>query len=54
MPTIPVYLDDATYFKVVMEAEKVGWKAGKFVAEVVRTYIRALEEGEIGNARTEV
>ena len=54
MPTIPVYLDERTYFRVVTEAEKVGWKAGKFVAEVVKTYIRALEDGEMRNAREEI
>ena len=54
MPTVPVYLDDATYFKVVMEAEKIGWKAGKFISEVVKTYIRAQEERRETDAREEI
>ena len=46
MPIITVYLDDRTYWKVTMEAEKMGWKPGKFVSEIVKSYIRYLEEKE--------
>ena len=54
MPTIPVYLKDRVYWKVTLEAEKLGMKPGKFVSEVIENYVKFLEEKEVEDARKEI
>ncbi len=44
MPTIPVYLPDKIYWKVCMEAEKMGESPGKFIGLIVKSYIEFLEK----------
>ena len=44
MPTIPVYLPDWLYWKICIEADKLGVGAGKFLRTLAEDYIKYLEE----------
>lgn len=54
MPTINVYLKDRIYWKVSMEADKMGMTPGKFIGMLVENYFDYIEKKEVENGKEEV
>ena len=54
IPTVPVYLKEKTYWKLVMEAEKLQVKVGKFVSMIADEYVKYLESRGDANAEKKV
>ena len=54
MPTIPVYLKDKTYWKLVMEAERLQVGVGKLLSMVADEYVKYLEDRGDTNAEKKV
>jgi len=53
MPSIQIYLDERTYWKVVQIAMKEDISVGKAVQVIVKAYFEALETQKVGEWQAE-